>query len=384
MTSDDKGRVFVTSHIPTQVFVSNNWGESFKLTRTFEESLGDMVALPLGGDKVMAVFMPPKINGLLTRLSVDGGLTWKEGTGIMGRPLDREWPAKHPSGAVFMVYSDGYIGGPESKGIFIARSDDDGLSWKEITRVDNEPAGVFAIDPHIAILESGRICVLWTTSTDKNTIDQYRVAVSDDLGVTFKHKQTIAEIKKTDGDTQERWMLGCLAGYGKTRLAVVYSRHQQVGGANTLLTRVRVSENGGETFGEEQLAVPQDYLQESVATYKRPGVNPAEVSHYIQCEPWADYDTNGNLHLVWYDNRLGQVSRGSSRINTWQTFHTVLGNGKPSAISSPFQANRPPMDFLSCNADSRFVHAAWTENDGATRGWAFTGKLMFARKLLSN
>lgn len=383
VTTLNNGTVYVTSHLPTQVFLSRDWGATYKLVKTFPESLGDMVGLPITNGTILSVFMPPQINGLMTRLSGDFGATWTNGIGIMGRPLDREWPAKHPSGAIYMVYSDGYIGGPDSKGIFISKSDDMGMSWSEVGRVDDSRPGTFAVDPHMVIGDDGTIHVLWTTSKDKNTIDEYKVASSTDGGRTFKNYVLLGTANKSQGDTQERWMLGGLAAGGKSNVAAFFVGYKLVDNLNTMQVFVRTSSDSGATYSPATSVVPNKEIAESVASYKRNRRGTPAVTWYSQCVAWADYDDFGKLHLVWYDNRTGQTQRGANALNVWHLRHTVLGDPYSEQVSKDFAAMRPPLDFVSCVADSKYVYATWPENDGSGSGWDFSGKLFVARKALT-
>ena len=47
VSTDNQGSVYLSSHIPSQVFVSRDWGKTMKLSRTFGDSLGDVVAFAM-------------------------------------------------------------------------------------------------------------------------------------------------------------------------------------------------------------------------------------------------------------------------------------------------------------------------------------------------
>src|SRR5438132_13031575 len=108
-----------------------------------------MDVLPRPDGHVNVVYGRAQIDGLGTWFSTDFAKTLTRGTDVMG-PLDREWLAADPaSGKLFMDYSNGYIGGPKSKGVFLVTSVDNGSTFSDAIWVDEEPAGSYALDPYI-------------------------------------------------------------------------------------------------------------------------------------------------------------------------------------------------------------------------------------------
>ncbi|MCB0826384.1 MAG: exo-alpha-sialidase [Armatimonadetes bacterium] len=376
----ETGKVLVTSHLPTQVFASSNKGVSFSLLNTFPESLGDTIVVPLKKEDMLVVFMPPQVNGLMTRLSEDGGKSWTKGIGIMGRPLDREWCVMLPDGTLRMTYSDGYIGGPKSKGVFLSESRDKGLTWKEISKVDREPEGSYAVDPGIVVTEDGGIHVMWAATEDYDTVSAYKVASSHDGGKTFDAPITLSAVVKTEGDTQERWMLGGLANHGKSTVTAYYLRYKDYAEGKVLECRYRTSTDSGKTYGEEKTLMPEKERAAAMSAYKNIGSKGAAVNHFVQCLTWADYDDYGRLHFIWFDNRIGQVDNPA--LNVWGLRHMMVGDKSSVLVNTPFRCVRPPLDFIACLATKDYIYATWSETPGSTNAWNFTGKLMVARKAL--
>jgi hypothetical protein len=389
VATDGAGTVYATSHLPTQIFVSRDWGESFGEPKTFPDALGDMVVCVRGKGEATVAYMPPSVDGLVTHAASGFAKEWKRGDGIRGRPLDREWLAYDAkSGALYLNYSDGYIGGPKSKGVFLSQSLDGGLTWKETARIDKTPEGSYAIDPGLACSTDGRIYAMWTTTSDYNTVDAYHFAYSSDGGQSFQGHRTIATVTKGIGDVQERWMLGGVTCHGAKKVCVFYVDYARVSAAKAsrpaLRVLVRTSGDGGETFGEPVVVTGEDELVACVE--KMAGtLGPDASSPFVQCLPWACYDAKGRLHVVWQDNREGRAGGASGLRSLWQVRHSVMegsGFGESEAVSVPYDSVRPPLDFMSCAADGKFVHVTWTETPGAGDGWQFTGEFWYARKPL--
>lgn len=381
VATDGAGAVYATSHLPTQIFVSRDWGESFAEPKTFADALGDMVVCVRGKGELAVAYMPPTIDGLVTHAASGYGAEWARGEGIRGRPLDREWLAYDPgTKTVYMNYSDGYIGGPKSKGVFLAKSLDGGLSWKETARIDKSPEGSYAIDPGLACSSEGRVYAMWTTTTDYNTVDAYHFAYSADGGATFTGHTRIATVAKGIGDTQERWMLGGVTAFGPKKVAVFYVDYARADKARPALRMlVRVSEDGGETFGEPLPVTSEGELLEAAAK-----LGDASAP-FVQCLPWACFDAKGRLHAVWQDNRAGKTGGASGLRYLWQVRYATMQDGafgESEAVSAPYDSVRPPLDFMCCAADGKYVYVTWTETPGAGDGWQFTGEFWFARKPL--
>lgn len=382
ITTDMKGTVYVTTHQPTQVLVSRDWGATFTKIVDFPESLGDMVGLPLD-DKgtILATFMPPKINGMLTRLSKDYGKTWEKGEGVMDRPLDREWPVKAPDGSVYMIFSDGYIGGPASKGVYLVKSTDQGLTWKQVSRIDKEPAGMGAVDPHMAISTTGRIYAYWAVTPDRDTLSAHRVAISDDGGKTWSHYQTLDTTDAKLGDVQERWMLGGVACYGAKEVGFFFVRYRKLDDQAFLETCYRLSHDGGLTFGEPIPVSTDEELRKTLENRKAMLLGKGPNDILIQSVPWACYDTKGKFHIVYYENSDGQKDVGGTNLDLWHLRHKV--DGSPSErVANDFAAVRPPMDFISCVADEKYLYVVWVETPDMKRDWQFSGDLWVGRKAL--
>lgn len=395
VSSDDAGTVYISSHIPVQVIVSRDWGATFGKPYEFPNSLGDMLVYARPNGKAIVTYMYPfSTQGMASAVTDDYGKTWKDGKGIPGRPLDREWvTTNEATDEAFMIYSDGYIGGPKSKGVFIAKSTDGGLNWKEISRVDNEEEGDYAIDPHLVSSSDGKLYAFWTTSSDYNTVDTYRFATSTDGGKTWGKFSTIAKVNKKvsgkDMDTQERWMLGGVAASGEKEVMAFYVNYVPVPVSGEdkpcLVTHVRYSHDAGATWTESKPVLNPTELGKAAKLYAQNKTADANNAQYMQCLSWGFYDRQSRPHFVWQDNRDGQAKLNDSYYNQWRVRHAwATKPGEESfasePVSRPVVCIRPPLDFLCATADSKYVYVTWTETPKATDGWAFTGEFWFGRK----
>jgi hypothetical protein len=398
VASDGKGNVYVTSHLPCSLWESHDWGNTFDRTFRFADSLGDMFVYLRPPDKVNITYIRAAINGLSSWYSVDGGVTLVKGKNVDG-PLDREWVTSNAAGDLFMDYSNGYIGGPKSKGLFLAESKDDGASYRQITRVDREQPGSYAVDPYIAMLNGKRLFCMWATSQDYDTIENFRIAYSDDNGRTFSEPNTVVEFPKdVDSrrvDDQERWMLGDILTVGKDKVVVVYPKYEKVNvdGKDEIafLLNYKTSFNGGKTFDTGRSVLSMDEVAVAIRSYRSGKLAEETHPYYIQTLPWLCADPHGRVYLAFTDNRAGQSRYKGTTLNKWQVRCASCdfldkGFTWSEQVSELYDATRPAEDFLSCTADGKMLYITWTENKNAVDDWPnagfdlFTGALYVGRK----
>lgn len=400
VSTDGKGTVYASSHIPVQVLVSRDWGKSWGKAFPFPDSLGDTVVLARPGGKAVVSYMlaPLDPGGMSTWTTEDYGQTWKRGEGIKNRKLDREWMAvNEATGAAYMIYSDGYIGGPKSRGVFVSKSDDGGMTWSEVSRVDREGAGDYAVDPHLVASSDGKLYAFWTVSSDYDTVDSYKCAVSTDGGKTWGRHMTLANLTKKIGDqnvdTQERWMLGGLAANGEKDVVAFYMDWTPVtiGGQKkpALVVHARFSNDAGMTWGKDQTILNSGELSRAAKLYYDKKIADENNPFYMQCLSWACYDPSGKPHFIWQDNRDGQAKLNDHYYNQWHVRHAWAGSStaeraNSERVSRSVVCIRPPLDFMCCTADEKYLYVTWTEAPKAVGGWEFSGEFWFGRKPLDS
>lgn len=389
VSSDGKGNVYATCHLPAKLLVSRDWGDTWTTKMSFNDACCDLVVIALPTGVVNVIYLIQSVQGITGWYSTDSGQTFAKTTSLSG-PLDREWFGTNPlNGHVYMDYSKGYIGGPRSTGIFCAVSTDNGKTFVERSKVDNEGPNDEAVDPYLAVGTTGRIYAMWATSSDRNTIDRFRLAVSNDGGQTFTDHKTLANIHKSWGDTQERWMLGSIVAVGPDTVYAFYQDYAEVvvGGVtyHPLLVHYTVSKDGGVTFSAPATVTPLAEVQAAISNYVANKLGDANFPYYIQTLPWACMDAMGRIHVAWQDNRSGQGKINNTPYNKWHVRYTYLPTGSSSFRSSERVSNdvlmkRPPLDFLGCAADNRYFYVLWVETPNSTGDWNFTGNMYLARR----
>ncbi len=393
VASDNKGSVFITYHQPCELRISRDWGETFTEKHTYPEGLGDMHIVSYGKDQLHLTYMLNTANGIRNYYSLDNGRTMKEGSVVVG-PYDREWIAVNPkSNEVFFNYSDGYIGGPKSKGIYIEKSTDGGRDFTRVGRVDNETAGSYAVDPYLINTPSGKLYAAYATSLDYDTVNSYKFCYSEDSGKTWKGHMILGKTHGDLGDTQERWTLGGIASYGEKRVVAYYQDYAklEVDGQvrQPLLTYIRISEDGGKTFGSPTTIIPMEEIKDAIRSYTQAKKKAINNPIYIQTLPWIAPDPNGNFHACFVENRNGQGQIQGEFYNKWHTRYSYLPAdekefGQSETVSKDFISFRPPLDFNSCFADSKFVYITYTEAPNSRAQWDFSGDLYLARKKIGD
>jgi hypothetical protein len=397
--TDGNGHVYVTAHIYNGVsgrgafFASADYGASFPIAHEVMSACCDFQVRTGLGDRVYVFYMTSGINGLMCAVSDDDGLSFYQNKKVLTGPYDREWFDFRDEG-IDVVYSDGYIGGPVSKGVVYSRSTDFGNSFQGYVRVDDEALGTEAVDPSI-ICSDTTILAGWNTSDDRNNLCNMRVARSTDGGQTFTNHTTLANYDSSIGSTQERWLaqIPLLSAPNDTFLAFFqnYALVDVDGQSKkALLVFYRRSRDGGVTWEPARTVAPLSDIKEAIAQYEASKwTDDANIwPYYIQHQPWVDLDPQGNVHVVWYDNREGQ---NSGVINSrWRVYHTQgrydhNGWSKPDPISpEPFLCVRPNLDFIGVAADDRYVYCAWVRRISQTsQGWSFYGDLFLSRRPIS-
>jgi hypothetical protein len=371
------------------------------MKQQFSDGIGDMFVSGRRGGLVNVTYMhggsTAYIGGFASWHSEDGANTLTRGEGIAGE-YDREWLVAAPNGQLFMDYSKGYIGGPKSEGVFLSTSLDNGQTFSETSRVDDAPEGSYAVDPYLIYTGDGRICAMWEVSKDYDTMEGFRLAYSLDGGQTFTGHKTIAEFPKEVGgqkvDNQERWTMGAICALGGHTIVVVYPGYEQIKVDDkaeiAFVDHYRYSTDGGVTFSKPATILSSEELQNAVRSFRENLKASVNNAYYTEVLPWICSDKKGGVHFVFTDNRAGQGLIDTKPYSSWQVRWTASANlskgFEPSqAVSEPYVAIRPPMDFLSCCADSKYFYVSWTEDPGWTTDWpnaAFSGNLKVRRLAL--
>jgi hypothetical protein len=387
LAADGKGNVYLSTQEPGRILASDAWGANLKVLRRFSHELGDTCVVPIGGRNIAYAFM---------RSFTPGISVWR-GTGfhdffapmslVAGDP-DREWLGYDPTNDnLLMVYAKGSISRPG--GIVFSGASMDDAAFTTLEDIGDE----FSYDPSFAVSTCGtNRYLLWQHSANRSTMDRYYFA-SQTAGETFSTRLQIA-IPVFPGDptyNKEDWTQACVASSGDNTVVIAYPKYTSklVDGIRTdcLLLYFRVSFNGGSSFEHEQSVLPPSELSHAIRQFQR---SPGPLTlPYIETQPWISTDANGRFHIAFLDNRNGYDKGDSDSGNgtvfgQWTVRHAECLNAldtfeQSENVSNMWRAERPPLDFLGCAADSRYVYVTWRE--GAKGGTA-KSPLYFARKPL--
>lgn len=378
LAANDKGVVYIAHHQPGGMLISRDWGATFGEARTFSDALSD-VRITAAGDRLQLNYLCTGAAGIRNYYSFDAGKSLRDGGKILG-DMDRATIVNNPKTAdLILLTSLGYPGGPTSQGILAYRSTDFGRSFTKSGRADEMEVGIQAVDPNLAVGSDGTLYATWATTKNGSTLSSIVFASSSNGGKTWKNRTELAQLS-TKGDTQERWMLGGLLASGN-RVIAYYPDYveKEIGGEKhqILLTHLRISEDGGGSFGPEQIATPAEELD---------GILKVQPN-YRQTMPAMALDAAGKLHLAYVDNREGTSSQ-DKRMTNWSVRYAFLGdNAKNPAMSETvapsFSSVRAPLELIGCAVDSKFLYVSWSQNPGSTEDLDYRGALMFARKARS-
>jgi hypothetical protein len=398
VSADGSGSVYVAMHQPGTLYASHDWGTTFEKIKTFDEAFCDMDVLAWPNGNLNVEFIVQGENGAPSKgfasyFSTDKAATLQKGSAPTGT-LDREWMAPNPTnGEIYMDYSNGFIGGPKSVGVFLAASTNHGATFQNRSRIDKEPAGEGPIDPYLCSSSDGRIYAMWSTTHDQNLIDRFDFAYSTDGGRTFQGHQTIGALDPKLGDTQERWILGCIVATGPKTVVALYPNYTKmvVDGvvSHPLLDYYRVSTDGGNTFSPPKLLSPQRELEDNIRSFQAHKHSDKNVAIYVQTLPWFCSDSKGRIYVAYQDDRDGQVAVGdqSEYLCKWHVRFAGMeslaaGFSTSERVSDDVVCYRPPLDFLCCTTDPKNAYVTWTEHAGTTAEWAFSGNTYIAKKPL--
>ncbi len=385
IATDGKGNVYETCHLNAQFFTSHDWAASFTRKKSFSNACCDLAVLTTGTGSLLVTYLAGSVTGIKNWVSTDFGETLVAGTAPSGS-LDREWTGIDPSsGAIYMDYSNGYIGGPASSGVYCSKSTDGGLTFSETARCDNETGNNHAVDPYMAVGTTGRVYSMWTSTSDLNTIDKVGFSYSTDGGASFTGHKTLLTLNKA-GDTQERWMLGSIVATGPKRVVAFFANYMTVNVDGVdylpLLVFYSMSLDGGVTFTAPMPLSPMEEIQTAIRSFVANKLGNANVPYYVQTLAWACADPFGRLHVVWWDNRDGQALLNAQPYDQWHVRHAegLVPFGKSERVSGDVVMLRPPLDFIGCAADQSYTYVTYVETPNSTNDWNFTGNLYVARK----
>jgi hypothetical protein len=284
----------------------------------------------------------PDFSQITVASSDDNGDTWNPvSASFSGGFADKETMWVDYDGTIYVAYDD--IDGRNNVTIRVTRSTDGGSSFNEVSIVGTPDPGHLA--PYVTTNTSGHVFIASTFFNDFG--GTLLLSKSEDMGETFGEPQFInndgfhGDFTQVDG-LPAKGTIPVLRFDQYDRLYVLWAdRYDQ---SHTFDIYLRYSDDFGETWS--------DRIQ----------INP--ISEGDQWQPDMDIDSEGNLHLVFYDEqnsvyrpyyRKLQFS-GESRSNVTLSDTIVIADAD---TSSEFTR---PGDYFTIRLDSNDVpHVVWTD-----------------------
>ncbi|MBI5479341.1 MAG: trypsin-like serine protease [Deltaproteobacteria bacterium] len=301
--------------------------------------------------------------------SDDAGLTWPtaqihdatttdSGTGTVARP----WLAAGPNGTVYVAY---VLGAGSSSIIKVARSSDLGATWDAPVRVDDPARTPSARGlPHVAANGAGDVFVGWGEVglgvPNGDAANDVFVARGDAGGTWGTFGPNVKG--SADADLVVSNGLAVVPSVAGTKLYLVYV----AGPPDSQRWDVRLtwSDDRGDTFSASSIKINDDR------------------SCAIHVLPAAAIDAADRLHVVWYDNRFG-TEEGGFYYSRWDP---VAGAPSASefvsdatfAYSTEPRASNRLGNYAGVAVDGTYIYATWADSRGVTN----TSHVRFAQGTL--
>ncbi len=254
-------------------------------------------------------------SGVYSYGSPDGGLTWQAPVLVdLHSSNDKVQSACDLSGGPWhgqVALAWDRFGTSQGDTVFTAVSDDDGVSWRDVQRIDDVD-GEQAIAPDVAYGPGSELWVMWADRGDF----EIRVDVSRDGGTNFGVDITAGSYLQVPFVLPNNFFrifdifsiaVDTTGGIYDGRIYIAYHRW---GGTpkNADVWVIRSADDG--------------------ATWIKSNVNVGDATGAHQLFPWIDVDPHGNVNLTFYDCRLDAsnyllwnwVARSSNGGSKWSEF----------------------------------------------------------------
>ncbi|MGD2073287.1 MAG: sialidase family protein [Candidatus Thorarchaeota archaeon] len=284
----------------------------------------------------------PEFSQITVARSNDGGNTWMPVTASYGKGFaDKETMWVHSDGTVYVAYDD--IDQQGNVTIQVARSNDNGESFDNIGVVGPTDPGHLA--PYITTNSEGHVYVAstWFTKVGGTIL----LTKSENMGVSFGDQKIINHefhsAFTSIGGRPSKGTIPVLRFDQNDRLYVLFADTYEPEG-HTFDIYLRYSDDYGESWSKRIL------------------MNPIEDGD--QWQPDMDIDSEGTLHITYYDERDGFYR---------PYYRTVKFTGKskneplmsePIAIADTNTSSEftRPGDYFTIRLDSSDIpHVVWTD-----------------------
>ncbi len=185
-----------------------------------------------------------------------------------------------PNGTVYVAWQDNRISSPLDVDIYFSWSLDSGQSFPHEKRISDSPDRIQDLNPVVAVDERGTVYVVWGNSAYAD--GGVRFTKSDDGGQTFSKSKKIDDPNGGFGGRPDIFV---------DSNGIIHIAYEGGwGDADVFYTR---STDRGVSWGD------------GMVNYNDPMVNDP-VNDSTQSSPRLAVDLDGNINVVWADNRLSE------------------------------------------------------------------------------
>ncbi|UCE11439.1 MAG: exo-alpha-sialidase [Candidatus Thorarchaeota archaeon] len=287
----------------------------------------------------------PYFSQITVAKSDDLGSSWNPVRASGGQHFaDKETMIVHDDGTVYVVYDDVDTSEGGNVTIRVSISNDGAAVFHDTTTIGNPDEGHVA--PYITQSNQGSLFVASTWFTDSG--GEILLSKSDDDGATFTEPQFV------NNDGHHGWWINADRRPSKITIPVIRFDHN-----DRLYLLWSDTFNSTERVFDVFLRYSDDY---GVTWSNRILVNPIHDGH--QWQPEMDIDSEGNLHIVYYDERGEYYRTYYRKASISGEQREIVSLSDPIPIAEQWTSNNftRPGDYFTVRVDNESIpHVVWTD-----------------------
>jgi hypothetical protein len=282
--------------------------------------------------------------------SEDYGETWfltaaSHGIGF----ADKETMTVSNNGIIYVAYDDINTSSGTTY-VRLTRSDDNGITFNEIGLIaDSVTNPDDHVAPYVTTDSKNNVFIAWMWFTEGIWGDIY-VTSSNDQGLSFTTPMDInydsqnSTFEVNENQRPSKGSIPVIRFDQNDRLYVLWAEKYELVGLWDIY--LRYSNDFGSTWSDRLL------------------INPEKIG--LQWQPDMDIDSQGRVHLVYYDDQGGNSFRPFYRLLVISQNETVLGDPIDISNNAPTSNGfTRPGDYFTIRVDSEDIpHVVWTDGRG--------------------